>query len=96
MTEYIDREKVIRAFSDFVWNTCNGLRWNDAVAIVKDMPAEDVKPVLHGEWIEHGECNQRQVYEVWYYECSRCGGVSGIAFDYCPNCGSDMRGNDNG
>lgn len=44
-----------------------------------------------GEWIE-----QEDDYHH-YWECSECG--MGVGLDdirnYCPNCGADMRGDDN-
>ena len=48
--------------------------------------ANDERP--HGVWIYHkewewdGECA---------FECSRCGMGSDVDYDFCPNCGADMR-----
>ena len=42
----------------------------------------------HGEWIYHTE---------WYsdgecaFECSRCGMGSDVDYNFCPQCGADMR-----
>ena len=49
MSEYIDREAVMQAFADYVWNSNHSdlvpaPRWNHAVEIVRDFPAADVVP----------------------------------------------------
>ncbi len=31
---------------------------------------------------------------TWWYECSVCGNAGNIEYNYCPNCGADMRGKD--
>lgn len=45
-----------------------------------------------GKWIEHGEPNAQGQYETWYYHCSLCGQVGIKQYNYCPNCGANMRG----
>lgn len=52
-----------------------------------------------GRWIE-----QDDGWDGTYYECSECkeaftlidGTPSDNLYNFCPNCGADMRGNDNG
>lgn len=58
-------------------------------------------PLPKGHWvgIEYdGYADGNPVFEVW--ECSECGWEHNGAEDtltcYCPNCGADMRGDDNG
>ncbi len=60
------------------------------IAIGK-LPAADVVPVVHGEWVQTeapfmNECE----------DCSVCGyrTVWGHRFNYCPNCGAKMDGDD--
>lgn len=61
---------------------------------LKDIPAADVTPVVHGRWI----CINKRYGE---YECSVCHGVDANCSDYygihavteqefCPNCGAKM------
>ena len=49
----------------------------------------DVRPVVRGRWESHGEGFK------WVYICSACGFVDGHPMNdrmnYCPNCGADMR-----
>ena len=39
--------------------------------------------IYHLEWETDGECG---------YECSECGMGSEVDYNYCMNCGTDMRG----
>ena len=65
-----------------------------AMLEVRDMPAADVEPVVHGRWvlIETG-------YSAKIYECSECKDddywkhhFAGGFEHYCPNCGARMDG----
>lgn len=58
--------------------------------IVRNAPAINAAPVVHGEWIELHEENGHEVGT-----CSHCRHVR-IVDNYCPNCGAKMDGwNDN-
>lgn len=50
------------------------------------LPAADVKPVVRGKW-------ERRNWGFDYDCCSVCGYEHRYAgtFNYCPNCGADMR-----
>jgi rubrerythrin len=49
----------------------------------------DVRPVAHGEW----EFEYENLDEQTEYCCSVCDwiGVNANEYNYCPNCGADMR-----
>ena len=59
-----------------------------AIDVVKEVPAADVAPVVHGEWIWNGK----------HWECSNCRRdrlhdlVLGLDAAYCPHCGAKMDG----
>ncbi len=58
-------------------------------AILMDMPAADVAPVVHGRWVE----KKGGFWEI--AACSNCGEKSptlGITPKYCPHCGAKMDG----
>ena len=57
------------------------------VDTIIDIELADVQPVKRGEW------GKRAYNRV---QCSYCGKCEDIATDFCPNCGADMRGEDNG
>lgn len=57
----------------------------ECVNIVKDAPAVDAAPVVHGRWI-HDNNNR--------YGCSECMAREIMSYrnpkNYCPNCGAKM------
>ncbi len=68
----------------------------------KDCPLPDVRPVVRGKWIKRMEINVQPVYTAYTprWNCSCCGAEYDPGFcntiNFCPNCGADMRGDDNG
>ena len=73
--------------------------------IIHEQPTEDVKPVVRGEWKEcevvqeHGD---EPIIDEWQSaRCSVCGKYHTTPymyyfdnFNYCPNCGAEMKQND--
>ena len=67
----------------------------DVINAIKNIPSADVAEVRHGKWIE-----QEDGFGDTYYDCSCCGEpfclIEGTPTDnmynFCPNCGADMRG----
>lgn len=57
------------------------------VDTITDIELADAKPVKRGEW------GKRAYNRV---QCSYCGKCEDIATDFCPNCGAEMRGDENG
>lgn len=60
------------------------------------VPAADVRPVAHGHYIGEydGYADGNPVYDMWY--CSECGCCfedwdEKPTYNFCPNCGADMR-----
>lgn len=87
MTEYIKREDAINA----VKMLYGGF---GAMANINAIPSADVVERKKGKWIKLYAGN---------YKCSVCGDWWGNDdnemvedFKYCPNCGTDMRGEENG
>lgn len=60
-------------------------------AQIEDIPAADVVPVVHGEWLPTNDDNKKR--------CNKCDMVVLIAMypsgsaNFCPNCGAKMDGN---
>ena len=55
------------------------------LAVLDSVPPIEALERKHGEWI---------AYQDGKYHCSRCDDVApkGYRWNYCPNCGADMRG----
>ena len=88
MTEYIDREYVLKCMEDSYKSAgisaeakAKMTRW------LNKAPAADVRPVVRGKWIK-----PTRVPDSMLDECSVCGFDTGAyTFNFCPNCGADMR-----
>ena len=94
MAEYIDREAAEYAVGEAHLKGLNPL-WE-----LRDVPAADVAPVVHGKWL-HSGCEECSGLEV--VKCSECNHEAfAIALyvcngNYCPSCGARMDGGvDNG
>ena len=92
MKQYIEREALLEKAWD-ADTRCGYVQVVDVGDILK-APAADVVEVKHGRWVE--------VEFGWddvYYDCSICGEsfclIDGTPTDnlynFCPNCGADMR-----
>lgn len=83
MSDHISREAAIELLQ---YNTDE--RCSAVVADFEAMPAADVEPVRHGEWIQDHD----------YLKCPECGVMVMRDFtffdigdwNYCPNCGAKM------
>ena len=85
---YISRKDALAVFGDvhpMDYNT------NAYIEKIKAIPAADVAERKHGKWIDSfaddGFVNRN---------CSLCGQFVSIYnnYNFCPNCGADMRGDD--
>ena len=85
MVEYIEREALKSQIAE------NKLMAREPaakriLAMIDDIPAADVAPVVHGHWIRQDESFTR-------FKCSNpeCGIENCSGFEnYCPNCGAKM------
>lgn len=104
MAEYIEKRAAIEYLMiNMGWYDEDGRSVHDAeekrgiiTDLIDGIPLADVRPVVRGRWI-------RKHDDVCYWsECSICGeyppknryGQEWLS-DFCPNCGADMRGEDN-
>ena len=83
--------EILKAFHDMMFDQ-HGCPISDAVfAIEKAIEALSARPVVRGKW----EINHYPVAE-----CQVCKHLTDIScltsINYCPNCGADMRGVDDG
>ena len=90
MARYIDADIAFEEITDFagqaVTKSAYGAFWKAAKS-VKKQPIADVRPVVRGEWIPCGDGDNVPSM------CSHCCKVSQFKspYDFCPNCGADMR-----
>ena len=95
-----DKETIRIHLSAFKERLCNQHRWNEAEEyeelISRLLSTSSVQP-RKGKWIEHDDG-----WANVYYECSVCkepfvlidGTPTENLYNFCPNCGADMREGD--
>ena len=106
MSDYISREAAIEkirvaagcaecAGSSSALCVCNVCDVYNAIRLVKSLPAADVEPVRHGEWLRTDD-DWNSLVTI---QCSACGGewcfeidedVQLLGYNYCPGCGCKM------
>ena len=105
MTEYIERESLMRRIKEIHCAECDnyhGVRcracWvDDTLGYIDSEPPADVAPVRHG-WGVHEHISEGYAWVM----CSECEAVIhkiliNKRLNYCPNCGAKMDGGaDNG
>lgn len=55
---------------------------------IDDLPGFNAAPTIHAQWIEEPDRHN-------HWHCSACGFVAGIVlrfYNYCPNCGAKIGG----
>lgn len=106
-TEYIEKDVVINDIGE-LFTICYETLPNEYghhfiveeelqthLDFVRNLPAADVKPVVRGEWVPKNADGSWRVDT-----CSACKKDTHYvryapAYDFCPNCGADMRKTDN-
>ena len=101
MDEYIKRDALIKAIKaqfegrpisemDKMWNAALSC----AIGQVESEPSADVVERKHGKWktayLDHEAFGVRP--HTFY--CSECHQITSFRTFFCPNCGEDMRGED--
>lgn len=87
MSDYISREMTIEAMYKEAEAHPGHTFWTSQFEALRNIPAADVRPVVRGKWEEEDSASNRQSFR-----CSVCGkGGRGYKFNFCSNCGADMR-----
>lgn len=79
MSDYIKREDALNALREYPVTKLK--------TAIRRLPSADVAPVRHGRWEKNDD-----------YTCSLCGYrmvIGDGAYNYCPNCGAVMDGENN-
>ena len=93
---YIDADKLKDIKFNSISNDKYGIYrmgWNDAIdAVVDNEPTADVRENVRGEW----QPIEVQPYFKKHFDtsvaCSVCHRKGNKRWNFCPNCGADMRG----
>lgn len=91
MSDYISRADAIKAICNAQceldvphYPQCDQVKYCDEIKALLALPSADA---VQGEWIRH------ELFGNPWFTCSECSYHGRNDFNYCPNCGADMRGN---
>lgn len=103
MADYILRSDAIQCAKDQADDFNNENLFSSAEGALavaewlEDVPSADVRPVVSAEW----ERPKGSTPRSWIFVCSKCGDRAyfpvpkyfpkGCGYNFCPNCGADMR-----
>lgn len=93
MAEYIEKEMTLKLLTDSMdaYGTFSVERsiYMTARQKIKNIPAADVAPVVHGKWVKASDCEFCVTLK-----CSACRMDQPFwakrDYQYCPNCGAKM------
>lgn len=92
MKEYIEREAILQHKRKMRGFDLSEEFWDKAVLCedIQNIPAADVVPVVHGEWI--AKIHNDGLGNYTLYHCSECDCKNAYKRNYCGNCGAKMDG----
>lgn len=101
MSDYIKREDAIQAnVSQVEFCKSEGLDFSGKLHIdsiinnLKHIPAADVAERKRGKWMEAMLDHEAFGVRPTTHYCSECHQIISFRTFYCPNCGAEMRGED--
>ena len=98
--EYLDSSSLVARMKYYEEHTTEGssehYAYSAALREIRNAPAADVAPVVHGKWVHSRYDRSSEQFDV--VKCSRCGlEAYAMAYhvrdgNYCPRCGARMDG----
>ena len=90
MSRYIDADEIV----DFISRWGGNSTAEDCLEWIKKSPTADVRENVKGKWIT---ANEQPYFRKHYNNvvCSVCHRKGDSRWNFCPNCGADMRGGNN-
>lgn len=87
----IDADELKKVFEDLAndgWNKATGTSWSRAFEESADIidGCKTIEERKRGRWIDLGKD------KVIRWQCPECGRKDTHIYNYCPDCGTDMRG----
>ena len=99
--EYIKRDTAYNYLTEF-YNHRTNIQHQNLRKALYVIPSEDVVEVRHGEWVEKETFNDENADVISEWQSARCSVCNKYHttpylycftdYNFCPNCGADMRG----
>ena len=100
---YKERSQRSRSEKMFWVKVTEGSICYDLENAMSSLPSADVRENVRGEWLEKEVNDDIKITEWQSARCSNCGLYHTTPYmyyfdeyNYCPNCGADMRGEEDG
>lgn len=102
--DLISREALKRAISEATYNFEQiPIRVDKVQEIIDNAPTVDIKDEIAGAYNEGYMCGNKEAEKArpkgeWrvrhdnHFRCTNCEQYSSFNYEFCPNCGADMRG----
>lgn len=88
MSDLISRAAAIGCLGNSPEQMC--MPWSEMERMLRELPAVDAAPVVHGRWIDYKDehqcsvCKETTIVDFYVWRA--------IQFDFCPYCGAKMDG----
>ena len=87
---------VEETISDLIWLLGSNLLDKDSEdTVLNAIYYLENQPSRKGHWIDRSEGGRIKYPWMEAHECDKCGEYGSAAWNFCPNCGADMRGDSN-
>lgn len=73
------------------WDSGCWIRYKLFENVVDALPTADVRPVIRGKWKKHYADHEAFGERPFCRYCSVCNAITVFPYNFCPNCGADMR-----
>jgi hypothetical protein len=98
---YIEKSQAYKAMVSFIYPT-SAVVQKALHQVISDIPATDVEPVRHGEWITDNdglpicsECEEVALQRVFIKLPEKIVDLQMVKSQRCPHCGAKMDGRNN-
>lgn len=102
MSDLIKRSDAIEAYADIYWiddrlNLAFREELDKIDEKIRNIPTVEIADRPRGEWKDTGKDpdHSHPLTAIWY-RCSECGHGTNAKTNFCPDCGAEMKGEDNG
>ena len=92
MSRYIDADKLMKTLEEDIPITDNPVEvMVSVISTVEEQPTADVRENVMGEW---QKVDEQPYFRKHFHKvcCSVCRKQGYDYWNFCPNCGADMRG----